>query len=300
MFSYQKVGSGETEATGESTEHTVPLLDDDKNDIEGGGRTACNVERWMLVFRRPFTLLCMSLCFFILSGMFYSVRYYLAVTDASCQRRMWPYSPEVDFLEYESRQYQSDLISHEFVGVPTKERRDAWDDLWKTGRIGFPYEKLGLINKSTEAFEWWTLPQPRDKDVIAMSEGNVRIDVLPVMHQVHCVGVLWLFAHRNEWDFRTIMNKTDDFMKIHSRHCSVVLMKMIMCMADVTPVLFQRDNGNPISGSGLGEWKTKDAPRRCKKFDKLWEWEKQNSICPMACLPEDIARLYPGSNQALE
>lgn len=92
MFGYQKVGLGETEATGESTEHTIPLLDDDKNDVEGGGQTGCNVERWLFVFRRPSTLLCMSLSFFILSGMFYSTRYYLAVTDASCQRRMWPYS----------------------------------------------------------------------------------------------------------------------------------------------------------------------------------------------------------------
>lgn len=84
-------------------------------------------------------------------------------------------------------------------------------------------------------------------------------------------------------------------MQIHARHCSVLLMKLIMCMADVTPVLFQQDMVNRVSGTGLGEWKTRDAPRRCKKFDKLWNWERENSICPMECLPEDIARIHSKS-----
>lgn len=98
--------------------------------------------------------------------------------------------PEADFLEYESRQYNSDLVSHDFIGVPTQYRRDAWDNLWKSmpsmsrvleqksnrslsiaGRFSFPFDKLGLINKSTETHEWWSLPPPRDNEVIAMSEG---------------------------------------------------------------------------------------------------------------------------------
>ncbi|KAL7662220.1 hypothetical protein ACMYSQ_001569 [Aspergillus niger] len=115
------------------------------------------------------------------------------------------------------------------------------------------------------------------------------------MHQVHCVGVLWFFVHRNEWDYRTAINKTEEFMQIHSRHCSVMLMNLIKCMADVTPVLFQKDTGNVISGTGLGAWKPRDAPRRCKRFDKIWDWERKNSICPMGCVREDIARLYPGT-----
>ncbi|SPQ23032.1 377f3cf2-a9fb-417e-8677-5f07cbadc8b1 [Thermothielavioides terrestris] len=191
---------------------------------------------------------------------------------------MWPYSPETDHLEFEVRQYDSDLIPNELFGLPTQERRDAWDWLWKTGRISFPYEKLDSVNKSTEAREWWTLPFPRNDEVIAMSE---------VMHQVHCVGVLWLFAHRDNWDYRTILNRTELFMQIHQRHCGVVLLEMVKCMADVTPVLFQHD-GN----KRLGAWKPRDAPRRCKNFDLLAQWERDNSICPMACTPEDVSRIY--------
>ena len=148
------------------------------------------------------------------------------------------------------------------------------------GRFSFPYEKLSLINKSIETREWWALPFPRDNEVIAMSE---------VMHQVHCVGVLWLFARRDDWDYRTLLNKTELFMQIHQRHCGVVLLQMVKCMADMTPVLFQHD-GN----QRLGAWKPRDAPRRCKRFDRIAQWERDNSICPMACTPEVVARLYPG------
>ncbi|KAJ5410365.1 uncharacterized protein N7487_004724 [Penicillium crustosum] len=265
----------------EQKEAGFPLLEEKLED----GQTETQKSSKLASFSvHPSTVLLLSLSAFILSLLFYTIQYYFAATDALCQQRMWAFSPEADFLEYESRQYNSDLVSHDFIGVPTQYRRDAWDNLWKS-----------LINKSTETHEWWSLPPPRDNEVIAMSEGIYEAKFIAVMHQVHCVGVLWLFAHRDEWDFRTIRNMTEDFMKIHSRHCNVMLMNMIKCMADVTPVLFQKDVNNSASGSGLGKWKTIDAPRRCKNFDKLWNWERENSICPMGCVPEDIARLYPES-----
>jgi hypothetical protein len=131
------------------------------------------------------------------------------------------------------------LIPNELFGLPTQERRDAWDWLWKSeclttphavllgsllthrastcaaGRFSFPYEKLPLINKSTETRERWALPFPRGNEVIVMSE---------VMHQVHCVGVLWFFAQPDDWDYRTLLNKTELFMQIHQRHCQNILM----------------------------------------------------------------------------
>ncbi len=76
-------------------------------------------------------------------------------------------------------------------------------------------------------------------------------------------------------------------MQIHQQHCGVVLMEMIKCMADVTPVLFEYDGNNK-----LGAWKPRDAPRRCKKFDRLAQWERDNSICPMGCTPRDVAEIY--------
>ncbi|GKZ81345.1 hypothetical protein AnigIFM56816_005860 [Aspergillus niger] len=295
MFKYNTLTPEKDEETHDATSNSlsteeegiIPLLDENaENQRAHDGIPTTRVSSY------SFVVLLVGVLSFIFSVLFYAVRHSYAATDSSCQRRMWAYSPESDFLQYESRQYDSDLISHDFVGVPTQSRRDAWDTLWKS-KFGsslqpsnFPYDKLPAINKSTEEREWWSLPPPREQEVIAMSEA---------MHQVHCVGVLWFFVHRNEWDYRTAINKTEEFMQIHSRHCSVMLMNLIKCMADVTPVLFQKDTGNVISGTGLGAWKPRDAPRRCKRFDKIWDWERKNSICPMGCVPEDIARLYPGT-----
>lgn len=91
MFKYKKVRLGETEAISDNADHVIPLLDDDMKNFEGE-QTGRKVERWAAILRCPSTFLCLSFGFFMLSGMFYSTRYYLAVTDASCQRRMWPYS----------------------------------------------------------------------------------------------------------------------------------------------------------------------------------------------------------------
>jgi hypothetical protein len=46
------------------------------------------------------------------------------------------------------------------------------------GNIGFPYDKLAMINKSAEAFDWWRLPAPNDDQVIEFPES--RLLVLPV------------------------------------------------------------------------------------------------------------------------
>jgi hypothetical protein len=85
-------------------------------------------------------------------------------------------------------------------------------------------------------------------------------------------------------------NKAEVFMQIHQRHCGVVLLKMVQCMADVTPVLFQHD-GN----KRLDELKPRDAPRRCKRFERLEQWVRDNSICLMVCNPEDKIRISKDS-----
>lgn len=96
------------------------------------------------------------------------------------------------------------------------------------------------------------------------------------MHQIHCVQGLWKFMHRNEWDnAKTGEKKT--FHAMHSRHCSAYLLSILKCRANVTPVLFQHDD------SGFGAWKTRDAPRRCRKFDVMYEWGNRHRICPEVC-----------------
>jgi len=100
------------------------------------------------------------------------------------------------------------------------------------------------------------------------------------MHQTHCVQGLWKFMHRHEWDNANTEEK-EIFHAMHNRHCSAYLLSILKCRADVTPVVFQHDD------SGFGAWKTRDAPRRCRNFDAMHEWENRERICPEVCTEEN-------------
>lgn len=40
------------------------------------------------------------------------------------------------------------------------------------GNIGFIYDKLAMINKAAEAFDWWLLPAPNDDQSTILSILN--------------------------------------------------------------------------------------------------------------------------------
>ena len=94
---------------------------------------------------------------------------------------------------------------------------------------------------------------------------------------MHCVAFLWLFAYREYWDYRSLITTTELVFELHVNHCYLTLLTMMRCEADVTPVLFQKDT------LGLGAWKTRDAPHRCKNFDLRSEWEREHKVCRSNC-----------------
>lgn len=59
---------------------------------------------------------------------------------------------------------------------------------------------------------------------------------------------------------------SETVFRIHVNDCFLILMRMIKCQADLSHVLFQLDH------SDMGQWKTRDAPHRCKNFDKMVDW----------------------------
>ncbi|RYP78639.1 hypothetical protein DL769_003135 [Monosporascus sp. CRB-8-3] len=84
--------------------------------------------------------------------------------------------------------------------------------------------------------------------------------IYDVTHQMHCVAFLRLFQHRYDWSFEDIMDTTEFIFHLHVNHYYLTLLTMIKCQADVTSVLFQKDD------SRLGVRKTRDAPHRCIIF----------------------------------
>lgn len=162
------------------------------------------------------------------------------------------------------------------------------------GAVGFELKQLPRINKSLDD-PWWTRPPPFNDEVLSVMEGrqreshqrpslpNANTDFqFPVTHQLHCTTWIYRYIYRLQWDSATDMNISDLVFQLHANHCFISLFTMVQCQADVTPVLFQRDT------SGLGAWKTMDAPHRCKKYERMTEWQKENQICTLQCSEEDV------------
>lgn len=77
------------------------------------------------------------------------------------------------------------------------------------------------------------------------------------------------------------MNSIEFNFELHVNHCYLTLLTMIKCQADVTPVLFQKDD------SEMRTWKTRDVPHGCKKFDQLADWEREDEVCRSNCVVEE-------------
>lgn len=106
--------------------------------------------------------------------------------------------------------------------------------------------------------------------------------MIPGAHQVHCTWLLREWIYRDQFDYSEFTNITETRFHIHKDHCLLVLKTMIECKADATPVLFGKDP------SGLGEWRTYDAPKKCRRNEDLAAYIEDNMICDMECEPADL------------
>ena len=55
-------------------------------------------------------------------------------------------------------------------------------------------------------------------------------------------------------------------------HCIMILKTNILCMSDVSPVLFKE---NPQES---GVWKSYSAPHKCRRWDLLGAWTDEHSL----------------------
>lgn len=101
---------------------------------------------------------------------------------------------------------------------------------------------------------------------------------------MHCLGLIRQWIYRDQFDYSMFTNTSSTRFHIHKDHCFMILKTMIECQADVTPVLFARDT------SGIGAWKTRDAPRKCRRNDALVRFIEENKLCGLECSPGDIVQ----------
>lgn len=113
----------ENSTTGDDKEE-APLLDEPLDSDERYGRRDVVETKEKSPARIAFFA---SLGILLCSVIFYAYKYTIAPSDAACERKMWAYSPMQEVMEFEWRQYDSDIIPPKYFGEPTDERRALWE-----------------------------------------------------------------------------------------------------------------------------------------------------------------------------
>ncbi|KAI9726999.1 MAG: hypothetical protein M1834_008581 [Cirrosporium novae-zelandiae] len=198
-------------------------------------------------------------------------------TDAECIERTSIYSPLLEAIKYEDRDYEN-YFSHPSIyrGPPTAEREAAWWNLTHFGGISIPEEKLHLLNRSTETMNIKRVPPEAGGGYLALVENLIR---------------------QYTWYLSSSYNKTTtsspqnppipvpipgSFLassevgnRMHVDHCIETLRLTLMCQADVTPFLVYLDPEAP-----MGERVDFNTHHRCRDWGRVVEWMGVNTAVP--------------------
>ncbi|KAF4887132.1 Cyclochlorotine biosynthesis protein O [Colletotrichum fructicola] len=205
--------------------------------------------------------------------------------DLQCARQLSPYSPYIDSGDMEFVEYteQNHLMQPSpYRGKPTREVEEAWIRLWRVPPIRFPEDKLAALNKA---------PPEKYERVPKELGGGVK-GFLNVFHQLHCLVIKALFVtseqaradnvlqnlvrqytYRNDYDYSnvTAFRAPEELVRGHIDHCIETIRKSLMCTADVTPVVFEKDPSRASgSKSDFNLW------RKCRDFDRIQDWTIMN------------------------
>ncbi|KAK1960050.1 hypothetical protein LY78DRAFT_590361 [Colletotrichum sublineola] len=106
------------------------------------------------------------------------------------------------------------------------------------------------------------------------------VATVEVFHHLHCVNVLRQYLWRESYPESQLPSflkyNSPEVAKEHADHCIETLRQAITCSGDVTPYLFYQKQ--PSSGSGPSIKEDFKAFHKCRRFDKLLNWVKENGI----------------------
>ncbi|KAK8090451.1 hypothetical protein PG997_005412 [Apiospora hydei] len=185
-------------------------------------------------------------------------------SDGRCAVQLSPYSPYLESgdLGFEDYTEQNHLMQPSpYRGHPTPAVEDAWLRLWRLPYIQFPEDKLQALNKT---------PAERYAHT---KDGGVQ-GFLNVFHQLHCLNFVRQYTYRDQYDYSnvTTFRAPDALVRGHVDHCVETIRKYLMCNADVTPVVFERDESN-----GVGFKSDFNMRRKCRDFGKIQRWTMENA-----------------------
>ncbi|KAK6853543.1 hypothetical protein PG995_010355 [Apiospora arundinis] len=210
------------------------------------------------------------------------VQYYNGFSGARCdcsEKTLNTYSPVYDRLEIvTSKQHFSNTfwpdggVPSVYQRAPSPEVDEAWARISDTHAFRLTREEAVAMGKDPETLWPWPLRSGTD-------HGNDReyMGMIDFFHQAHCLDNLrraaWpsyynISAIRESYSARRHPFPFDD----HLLHCQHVLLRALMCHADVEVVTFNRVRGvrGPFANFAVD--------RTCRNFDALLAWKEEHSV----------------------
>ncbi|RAL00024.1 oxidase ustYa family protein [Aspergillus ibericus CBS 121593] len=185
-------------------------------------------------------------------------------SEVACTRKMFPYSPALEAVEYHDETLQGEFMQPSpFRGTPTPEIDARWEEIADGNAFNVASDKIHLLNKSSS--EPWHHTDPKFGGGIAAQSWGY--------HQLHCLNLLRQASFEEEYRkserLPEILRVTKEVRRNHLDHCIEVLRLDMMCQADVTPYFVME----PAPGD------TSDALRidfsvfkKCRDWGKIKDW----------------------------
>ncbi|KUJ15077.1 uncharacterized protein LY89DRAFT_708583 [Mollisia scopiformis] len=239
--------------------------------LEGGELTLSNTKsepnapsRWSETTWR-------CICVFtFLSGIFMLLAAHRSVpSDKECTAQLSIWSPILEAVEYEQKDWTSGLSASEFSGPPTPELEGKWSEIANSGIVLIPPDRIPSLNRSIE--------QGFVEVTVRNSSGF--IGEIEVFHHLHCLNFIrqyvWVDFYPEDQAPSLLKGNGEsqrEVNRLHVAHCIEVLRQALTCNADLTPYLmYKTPNGkSPVTEDF-------NASHMCKNFDRIMDWMKDNS-----------------------
>ncbi|GFN21420.1 hypothetical protein AtubIFM55763_010580 [Aspergillus tubingensis] len=102
-------------------------------------------------------------------------------TEAACTRKMFPYSPALEAVEYHDETIKGEFMQPSpFRGTPTPELDARWEEIADGNAFNVASDKIHLLNKSISR-PWHHTDPIYGGGIAAQSWGS---------HQLHCLNIL--------------------------------------------------------------------------------------------------------------
>ncbi|PLB44957.1 hypothetical protein P170DRAFT_450016 [Aspergillus steynii IBT 23096] len=211
------------------------------------------------------TGICVALYIILLFGIFFLFKNpQVVITDQRCARQLSITGPGLDSVEYETIMFKgAQEGDNPYKGHPGPDLDAAWSQLTEVRHVSVSPEIMVSINKS-------------NNNAVQLADGTY-FGATEVFHQLHCLNLIRQHSYKEYYDVdgRRPPGLTDSSatLRKHLDHCIDILRQNIMCNGDTSVITHNWVQGYEFPYPNF------NTKHKCRRFEKIVEWEKDHQVC---------------------